>query len=62
MSTIKVMEPTHPLFGKTLKLMSEQCGGGKAFVAVGLKDGRRRLILYAMRARLRSCIRELKRY
>jgi len=45
MSSIKVMDPTHPLFGKTLKLLSEQCGRGKAFVAVGLKDGRRRLIL-----------------
>jgi hypothetical protein len=30
-STIKVAEPTHPLFGKTLKLLSEQCGRGKAF-------------------------------
>ena len=45
MSAIKVMDPTHPLFGKTLKLLSEQCSRGKAFVAVGLKDGRRRLIL-----------------
>ena len=44
-STIKVMEPTHPLFGKALKLLSEQCGRGKAFIAVGLEDGRRRLIL-----------------
>src|SRR6266404_229457 len=45
MSAIKVMDPTHPLFGKTLKLLSEQCSRGKAFVAVGLKDGRRRLML-----------------
>jgi hypothetical protein len=44
-STIKVMEPTHPLFGKTLKLLSERCSRGKAFIAVGLEDGRRRLIL-----------------
>ena len=44
-STIKVMEPTHPLFGKTLKLLSERCGRGKAFIALGLEDGRRRLIL-----------------
>ena len=44
-STIKVMEPTHPLFGKTLKLLSERCGRGKTFIAVGLEDGRRRLIL-----------------
>ena len=44
-STIKVMEPTHPFFGKALKLLSEQCGRGKAFIAVGLEDGRRRLIL-----------------
>jgi hypothetical protein len=44
-STIKVAEPTHPLFGKTLKLLSERCGRGKAFIAVGLEDGRRRLIL-----------------
>lgn len=45
MSAIKVMDPTHPLFGKTLKLLSEQCSRGKTFVAVSLKDGRRRLIL-----------------
>lgn len=44
-STIKVMEPTHPLFGKTLRLLSERCGRGKRFIAVGLEDGRRRLIL-----------------
>lgn len=43
-SAIKVMDPTHPLFGKTLKLLSEQCGRGKAFVAVAIEDGRRRLI------------------
>lgn len=42
--TIKVVDPTHPLFGKTLRLLSEQCGRGKAFVAVALEDGRRRLI------------------
>ena len=45
MSAIKVVDSTHALFGKTLQLLSEQCGRGKAFVAVGLKDGRRRLIL-----------------
>ena len=45
MSSIKVVDSTHALFGKTLKLLSEQCGRGKAFVAVGLKDGRRRLML-----------------
>jgi hypothetical protein len=33
------MDPTHPLFGKTLKLLSEQCGRGKAFVAVAIEDG-----------------------
>ena len=44
-STIRVMEPTHPLFGKTLNLLSERCSRGKAFIAVGLEDGRRRLIL-----------------
>jgi hypothetical protein len=44
-STIKVMEPTHPLFGKTLKVLSERCSRGKAFIAVALEDGRRRLIL-----------------
>ena len=43
--SIKVMEPTHPLFRKTLKRLSERCGRGKAFIAVGLEDGRRRLIL-----------------
>ena len=43
-STIKVMEPTHPLFGKTLKLLSERCSRGKTFIAVALEDGRRRLI------------------
>jgi hypothetical protein len=43
-SAIKVMDPTHPLFGKTLRLISEQCSRGKAFVAVALEDGRRRLI------------------
>jgi hypothetical protein len=43
-SAIKVMDPTHPLFGKTLRLLSEQCGRGKAFVAVSIEDGRRRLI------------------
>jgi hypothetical protein len=43
-SAIKVMDPTHPLFGKTLRLLSEQCGRGKAFVAVAIEDGRRRLI------------------
>jgi hypothetical protein len=48
MSAIKVMDPTHPLFGKTLKLLSQQCSRNKAFVAVGLKDGRRRLILRAV--------------
>jgi len=41
---IKVMDPTHPLFGKTLRLLSEQCGRGKAFVAVAIEDGRKRLI------------------
>lgn len=45
MSAIQVMDRTHPLFGKTLKLLSEQCSRGKAFVAVALEDGRRRLIL-----------------
>jgi hypothetical protein len=44
-STIKVVEPTHPLFGKTLKLLSERCSRGKTFIAVGLEDGRRRLVL-----------------
>lgn len=43
-SAIKVMDPTHPLFGKTLRLISEQCSRGKALVAVALEDGRRRLI------------------
>jgi hypothetical protein len=37
MSAIKVMDLTHPLLGKTLKLLSEQCSRGKEFVAVGLK-------------------------
>jgi hypothetical protein len=45
MSPIKVMDPSHPLFGKTLKLLSERCGRGKAFIAVALQDGRRRLVL-----------------
>lgn len=45
MSAIKVMDPTHPLFGKTLRLLSEHCGRGPAFVSVGLQDGRRRLVL-----------------
>jgi hypothetical protein len=34
MSAIKVMDPTHPLFGQKLTLLSEQCGRGKAFIAV----------------------------
>lgn len=45
MSTIKVVEPSHPLFGKTLRVLCERCGRGKAFIAVGLQDGRRRLVL-----------------
>jgi hypothetical protein len=40
---VRVTERTHPLFGKTLTLLSE-CGRGKGFVAVRLEDGRRRLV------------------
>jgi hypothetical protein len=45
MSPIRMMDPTHPLFGKKLTLLSERCGRGKAFVAVAWQDGRRRLVL-----------------
>ena len=44
MCPVKVMDRTHPLFGKTLSLLSERCGRGKAFIAVALQDGRRRLV------------------
>jgi hypothetical protein len=44
MPVVRVTEPTHPLFGKTLTLLSERCGRGKGFIAVGLEDGRRRLL------------------
>jgi hypothetical protein len=45
MPAVKVMDPTHPLFGRALTLLSERCGRGKAFIAVTLQDGRRRLVL-----------------
>ena len=41
---VRVSERTHPLFGRTLTLLSEGCGRGKGFVAVRLEDGRRRLV------------------
>jgi hypothetical protein len=44
MTPVTLTERTHPLFGKTLTLMSERCGRGKAFIAVALQDGRRRLV------------------
>src|SRR6202030_3274481 len=44
MSPVRVIDRTHPLFGKTLSLLSERCGRGKAFIAVALQDGRRRLV------------------
>src|SRR6185312_2843626 len=42
---IRVVDPSHPLFAKSLRLLSERCGRGKRFVAVALEDGRRRLVL-----------------
>ena len=44
MCPVRVVDRTHPLFGKTLALLSERCGRGKAFIAVALQDGRRRLV------------------
>jgi hypothetical protein len=44
-SAIQVVDASHPLFGRTLTLLSEHCSRGKAFVAAALEDGRRRLIL-----------------
>src|SRR5882724_8553987 len=44
MRPVKVMDRTHPLFGKTLALLSERCGRGKSFIAVALQDDRRRLV------------------
>ena len=44
MTPVTITERTHPLFGKRLFLLSERCGRGKAFVAVALRDGRRRLV------------------
>jgi hypothetical protein len=41
---VRVTERTHPLFGKTLTLLSERCGRGKGFVAVRLEDSSRRLV------------------
>ena len=44
MTPVTITERTHPLFGKRVFLQSERCGRGKAFIAVALQDGRRRLV------------------
>ena len=44
MTPVTITERTYPLFGKSVLLLSERCGRGKAFIAVALRDGRRRLV------------------
>jgi hypothetical protein len=44
MTPVTITERTHPMFGKRVFLLSERCGRGKAFIAVALRDGRRRLV------------------
>lgn len=41
---ITVIDPQHPLCGRTLKLVTEHCSKGKAYVSVSLPDGRHRAI------------------
>lgn len=41
---ITVIDPQHPLRGERLALLSLSCSRGPNFIAIGLPDGRRRLI------------------
>ena len=43
-SEVTVTDLHHPLHGERLKLLSLTCARGTGFIAVGLADGRRRLV------------------